>query len=62
MRGVPVTYNNYTATVVYCPGARIFHGAVTNTRDVITFEGDSVEELERAFGDSVEDYLDFCDA
>jgi predicted HicB family RNase H-like nuclease len=27
---------------------------------VITFQGRSVQELERAFRDSIDDYLDFC--
>jgi len=29
-------------------------------RDVITFEGETVDELRNAFLDSVEDYLAFC--
>jgi len=33
---------------------------VVNTRDVITFQGTSVKELEQAFRESVEDYLAFC--
>ena len=36
------------------------HGEVINIRDVITFEGISVEELNQAFRDSVDDYLEFC--
>ena len=30
------------------------------TRDVITFQGTSVEDLELAFRESVDDYLEFC--
>jgi predicted HicB family RNase H-like nuclease len=30
------------------------------TKDVITFQGKSVEEIEIAFHDSIDDYLDFC--
>ena len=40
--------------------AEIFHGEVINTRDVITFQGQSVAELKKAFKESVEDYLAFC--
>jgi predicted HicB family RNase H-like nuclease len=53
-------YKNYEATVRFDEEAEIFHGEVINTRDVITFQGSSVEELKQAFKDSVEDYLDFC--
>jgi predicted HicB family RNase H-like nuclease len=33
---------------------------VINLRDVITFEGETVNELKEAFYDSVDDYLTFC--
>jgi predicted HicB family RNase H-like nuclease len=53
-------YKGYFATVEFDDEANIFHGEVINLRDVITFEGESVDELRRAFTDSVDDYLDFC--
>ena len=40
--------------------AGLFHGEVLETRDVITFQGTSVEDLTQAFRDSVDDYLEFC--
>jgi predicted HicB family RNase H-like nuclease len=55
-----MTYKGYIATVEYDDGAGIFHGEVVNLRDVITFQGTSVEELRQAFTDSVDDYLEFC--
>ena len=39
----------------------MFHGEVLDMRDVITFQGKSVEELEQAFRDSIDDYLEFCE-
>jgi predicted HicB family RNase H-like nuclease len=53
-------YKGYEAMVSYDEEARIFHGEVLHLRDVITFQGESVTELEQAFHASVEDYLDFC--
>ena len=53
-------YKGYVGKVEYDDEAGIFHGEVINLRDVITFQGDNVEELRQAFQDSVEDYLDFC--
>ncbi len=38
----------------------IFHGEVTDLRDIVTFQGRSVDELKTAFQESVDDYLDFC--
>ena len=54
-------YKGYTGLFEYDPEARIFHGEVADLRDVITFQGVSVDELEQAFQDSVEDYLEFCE-
>jgi len=53
-------YQGYEAVVSFDEEANIFHGEVINTRDVITFQGSSTDELRKAFEDSVEDYLTFC--
>lgn len=53
-------YKGYLGRVKFDDEANIFHGEVINTRDVITFQGKSVEELKKAFEESVEDYLAFC--
>ncbi len=54
-------YKGYLARVNFDEEANIFHGEVINIRDVITFQGKSVEEIKNAFQDSVEDYLEFCE-
>jgi predicted HicB family RNase H-like nuclease len=53
-------YKSYEAVVEYDDSARLFHGEVLNVRGVITFQGRTVDELEQAFRESVEDYIDFC--
>ena len=55
-----MTYKGYQSKVELDEKAGVFHGEVINTRDVITFQGTSVEELKQAFEDSVDDYLEFC--
>ena len=42
------------------PEDGVFAGRVVGLRDVITFEGPTFGEIERAFRDSVDDYLAFC--
>jgi predicted HicB family RNase H-like nuclease len=54
-------YKEYTGHVVYDDEAGLFHGAVLDLRDVVTFQGRSVEEIEQAFRDSMDDYLAFCE-
>jgi predicted HicB family RNase H-like nuclease len=53
-------YKGYVGKVEFDAEAGILHGEVVGIRDVVTFEGTSVEEVERAFRDSVDDYLAFC--
>lgn len=55
-----IEYKGYMARVEFDDAAGIFHGEVVNIRDVITFQGESVDELRQAFEGSVEDYFDFC--
>ena len=55
-------YKGYAARIEFDAEAAAFHGRVLNLRDVITFEGTSVAQLQREFHASVDDYLDFCAA
>jgi predicted HicB family RNase H-like nuclease len=55
-----MNYKGYIGKVEFDDEANLFHGEVINTRDVITFQGQSVAELRLAFQDSVDDYLAFC--
>lgn len=55
-----LSYNGYTGHVEFDDEAGLFHGDVLDTRDVVTFQGRSVEEIEAAFRASVDDYLAFC--
>ena len=53
-------YKDYVGQVIFDDEANIFHGEVVNTRDVITFQGQSVEEIRQAFCESVDEYLEWC--
>ena len=53
-------YKGYVGHAEYDAEAHVFHGEVLDTRDVITFQGDTVNDLERAFRESIDDYLEFC--
>lgn len=55
-----MTYKGYIGHVTYDDEAKLLHGEVINIRDVVTFQGQSVDELEQAFHDSVDDYLEMC--
>jgi predicted HicB family RNase H-like nuclease len=55
-----MTYKGYTVVFEYDPEDQTFHGHVVGLSDVGHFAGSSVDELQQALADSVEDYLEFC--
>ncbi len=55
-------YKGYIAEAEFDNEDGIFHGEITNLRDVVTFQGQSVDEANQSFQESVEDYLAFCNA
>jgi predicted HicB family RNase H-like nuclease len=55
-----MAYKGYLAPIAFDAQANLFHGEVINIRDVVTFQGQLVDELRQALADSVEDYLEFC--
>ena len=55
-----LSYHGYTGRAEYDGEAGLFHGEVLDFRDVITFQGRSVDEIETALRASIDDYLAFC--
>ncbi len=53
-------YKGYLGEVTYDDEAKVFHGEIVNVKAVLTFQGRTVEEIETAFRDTVDDYLDWC--
>ena len=53
-------YKGYTGKVEFDDEAEVFYGEVIGLRDVVTFKGSSVKELQKSFRESIEDYLAFC--
>jgi len=55
-----MTYNGYIASIELDEEAGLFHGEVINTRDVLTFQGRTLDDLRTAFADTIADYIDWC--
>ena len=53
-------YKGYEAIVDFDEADRVLHGRTLGTRDVISFEADSAHEIERAFHEAVDDYIEQC--
>ena len=55
-------HGGYTARVEFSAEDRVFFGQLDDITDLISFEGNTVEELEKAFAEAVADYLALCAA
>ncbi|PZD74398.1 hypothetical protein C1752_01273 [Acaryochloris thomasi RCC1774] len=53
-------YRGYEVTVEFDAEDRIFFGRVVGTRDVIVFDGQTVDELESSFQAVIDEYLEDC--
>ncbi|MEI7606645.1 MAG: type II toxin-antitoxin system HicB family antitoxin [Rhodospirillaceae bacterium] len=53
-------HEGYVATIELDEEAGLFHGEVINTRDVLTFQGQTLDELRTAFADTIADYIEWC--
>jgi predicted HicB family RNase H-like nuclease len=53
-------HNGYQARVDFDAEDRIFIGRIIGIDDIVTFHADTVEGLEVAFKESLEDYIETC--
>ena len=53
-----MTYKGYNGSVEFSEADGVFYGKVMGVRDLISYEGDTVEELMDDFHSAVDDYLD----
>jgi predicted HicB family RNase H-like nuclease len=53
-------YKGYTGVIEIDEEAGILFGDVIGLRDVITFQGDTVEEAQTSFRESIDFYLELC--
>ena len=55
-------YKEFVGSVHYSSDDNVFFGKLIGIDGLITFEGDSVEELKKSFEDAVDDYIDLCES
>ncbi|WP_296012999.1 type II toxin-antitoxin system HicB family antitoxin [uncultured Adlercreutzia sp.] len=55
-----LSYKGYYATIEFDAEAELLCGSVVGMRDGVYFEADRADEVEKAFHEAVDDYLDFC--
>ena len=56
-----IKHKGYTGKIEFDQEGGVLHGVVLGVRDVVTFEGRSVDEVMRAFRRAVDGYLAACE-
>ncbi len=57
-----LSYGGYVGSIEYDSEENIFHGKVLYIQDSVLFNGDSIEKLRVDFEQSIQDYLQACEA
>ena len=57
-----IEYRGYTGSVEFTEEDDVFFGKVQGIRSVISYEGETAQELLNDFHGAVDDYLSFCAA
>lgn len=55
-------YKDFIGTVHYSTDDDVFFGKLEGIDDLITFEGNDVDQLKKSFQEAVEDYLEICES
>ena len=55
-----LSYKNYNGTVEYSKEDKCLFGKVIGIKSLLSYEGDSVQELEEDFQDEIDRYLEDC--
>lgn len=57
-----LSYKGYKGSVEYSAEDCILHGKVLGIRDLVSYEGESVEEITADFKETIDEYLAVCEA
>ena len=55
-----IKYKGYIGVFAFDEKANLFDGKVSNTDDLIIFQGKSIEEVRYAFRDAINEYVQWC--
>lgn len=56
-----LSYKNYNGTVEYSKEDKCLYGKVIGLKSLLSYEGDSVQDLEIDFQNVIDDYLNDCE-
>ncbi len=55
-----LNYKEFIASIHFSGEDEVFYGKILGINDLVTFEGQTVKELKRAFKEAADDYIATC--
>lgn len=55
-----LSYKGYHAKIEFDTESMVLYGKIDGIKDLVNFESDSPQNIEKEFQDAVDDYLEFC--
>ena len=62
LKDIKLEYKGYTGDVEFDEKGGIFHGRIQGIKDICSYEGVNIGELELDFKEAVEDYFEACES
>ncbi len=56
-----LTYKGFSAKIEFSADDNVFFGRLSGIRDIVTFHGETVEELKESMRESVDFYVEVCE-
>ena len=56
-----LSYKDFIGSINFSASDSLFFGKIEGVNDLVTFEGQSVDELVKAFHEAVDDYIVLCE-
>lgn len=56
-----MTYKGFRTIVKYSKEDKVYYGKIEDILDLVNYESENYEGLEKAFHEAVDDYLVFCE-
>ncbi|MES0490575.1 MAG: type II toxin-antitoxin system HicB family antitoxin [Leptospirales bacterium] len=57
-----IVHNDFIGSVHFSTEDEIFFGKIEGITDLVTFEGETVKDLKKAFEEAVADYIELCES
>lgn len=55
-----LNYKGYSAVIEYSAEDRVLCGKISGINDLVTFESENADGIEKEFHDVVDDYIEYC--